>query len=308
MKSIWSMETEIPGREPLKGDKKVFAVVIGAGMAGILTAYYLQKQGFEVIVLEAGRIASGQTRNTTAKITGQHGLCYAKLMKRLGEERAGIYANANEGAIAEYENLIKKKKIDCHFERRNAYLYSTESGEQLKKEAEAAQKLGIKAEFVTETELPFAIKGAVCFRNQAQFHPLEFIKEISEELTVYEHTKVLSVKKNTVYTNRGKVWAEHIVFATHYPITNVPGMYFTRQHQERSYVLALSGNEPLKGMYRSIDKDGLSLRSSGDTLLLGGGSHRTGKSAKAQTAVANGMSDCRREETDVYQYLREIHV
>lgn len=289
MESIWSREVEIPKREPLNGDKEVFAVVIGAGMTGILAAYYLQQQGLEVIILEAGRIAGGQTKNTTAKITSQHGLCYAKLLKRLGDELAGIYVDANEGAIEEYERLIKKKEIKCHFERISSYIYSTESEEQLKQEAIAAQRLGIKAEFVSETELPFKIKGAVCFRNQAQFHPLEFIREIAENLTIYEHTKVLSVKKDVVYTDRGKVRAEHIVFATHYPIMNVPGLYFARQHQERSYVIALSTHKSLKGMYRSIDEGGLSVRSEEGILLLGGGVHRTGKS-----------------EAKAYQYLRAV--
>lgn len=302
MKSIWSKDTEIPKREALDGDRDVFGVVIGAGMAGVLAAYYLQEQGFDVIVLEADRIGSGQTKNTTAKITSQHGLCYAKMLKRLGEEKAGIYAAANEGAIAEYERLIKKKGIECHFERKASYLYSTENEEQLKEEADAAQKLGIRAEFVTETELPFKIKGAVCFENQAQFQPLEFIKEISKGLTVYEKTKVLSVKKDVVYTDRGKVRAKHIIFATHYPITNVPGLYFTRQHQERSYVIALSGKGPLNGMYRSIDQNGLSLRSAGNILLIGGGTHRTGKGV-VKKAEKTTEDTC--EEIGKYQYLRE---
>lgn len=126
-------------------------------------------------------------------------------------------------------------------------------------------------------ELPFAIKAAVCFPNQAQFHPLEFIAYLEKELVVYEHTKVLSVKKNIVYTQKGQIEADHIIFATHYPITNVPGFYFLRQHQERSYVLALADQEQLSGMYYGIDKGRLSLRSAGDFLLLGGGGHRTGK-------------------------------
>lgn len=305
MESVWSKETEIENRASLSGNKEAFAVVIGAGMAGILTAYYLKESGFDVIVLEAAQIASGQSGKTTAKITSQHGLCYAKMMKRLGTELAGIYASANEGAIAEYERLIKKKGIQCHFEKMSSYLYSTEHAEVLKEEADAAQRLGINAEFVTETELPFRVKGAVCFKNQARFQPLEFIKELAKELEIYEYTKVLSVKKNMVYTDRGNVRAEHIIFATHYPIMNVPGMYFTRQHQERSYVLALSKTKPLHGMYRSVDSNGLSLRSCGDILLLGGGTHRTGKKASVKKKSDGYIAGNTAEEEGVYQYLKE---
>jgi len=296
MESIWEKGIEIEHREVLAEDLYTEVAVIGAGMTGILTAHYLQEKGFRVVVLEAKRIGSGQTKNTTAKITSQHGLFYDRLINSLGKEKAGLYARANEEAIAEYEKLIKEREIACHFERLPAYLYTAGSGgcrvdiergcraeqeERLKREAQAAAGLGIKASFTKETTLPFAVQGAVRFEGQAQFHPLEFIRALSADLTVYEQTKVLKVKKNKIYTNRGVVCADSIIFATHYPILNVPGFYFLRQHQDRSYVVAVDGAEPLKGMYYSIDQDGLSFRSMGNTVLIGGGGERTGKAGKA---------------------------
>lgn len=277
MESIWSRDTEIPKREPLNGNLYTEAAIIGAGMTGILTAFFLQELGFHVVVLEADRIGSGQTKNTTAKITSQHGLLYDGLIQSIGESKAGLYARANEKAIAEYEKIIREREIACQFERLPSYLYSVSQGECLKKEAQAAAKLGIKASFTTQTSLPFAVQGAVRFENQAQFHPLKFLQEIAKKLTIYEQTRVLKVKKNLIFTDRGTVRADHIVFATHYPILNVPGMYFLRQHQERSYVTALRRVEPLDGMYYGIDKGGLSFRSAGDILLLGGCAERTGK-------------------------------
>ena len=125
MESIWSRDVKIEKRESFVGNQRVQAAVIGAGMAGILIAYYLQESGLDVVVLEADRIASGQTKNTTAKITSQHGLFYNKLMKNLGEEKAWIYADANERAIRKFAKIIEKEKIDCHFKRLPAVLYST---------------------------------------------------------------------------------------------------------------------------------------------------------------------------------------
>ena len=84
MESVWTEDTEIRRREPLPGDREVPAVVIGAGLAGILTAYYLQKEGIRTVVLEADRIGSGQTKNTTAKITSQHNLIYSRLIRTFG--------------------------------------------------------------------------------------------------------------------------------------------------------------------------------------------------------------------------------
>ena len=99
MESIWSATCEIEERNPLRENLNVETVVIGAGMAGILTAYELQKTGMDVAVLDAGRIAGGQTRNTTAKITSQHGLIYWKLAGVFGRQKAAQYAAANQDAI-----------------------------------------------------------------------------------------------------------------------------------------------------------------------------------------------------------------
>lgn len=300
MESVWKATENLEKRSPFWGEKEVHTVVIGAGMAGILTAYFLQKKGIEVIVVEAKSIASGQTQNTTAKITSQHGMKYQKLLRKSGRERAKAYAMANEEAIYLYEKLIKEEGIDCHFEKLPAYLYSEDekAKEALREEARVAAELGISASYLEGeeiTELPFSVSGAVCFANQAQFHPLEFIKHLAKTITVYEDTRVLSVKKHVVYTDKGDIQAKHIVFATHYPFINVPGFYFLREHQERSYVLALKGQQKLSGMYYSIDKDGLSLRSAGDVLLLGGGGHRTGKSHTCQCE----------QPTTGYAYLRQ---
>ncbi len=279
MESLWKKQTgeikvgSLSDREVTKYD----VIVVGAGMAGLLTAYYLQESGKKVLVLEADKVASGQTGRTTAKITSQHGLKYSSLIKKVGIERARIYARANEAAIKEYESLIKKEQIACQFEKTIAYLYSLENEEVLKEEAKAAAYLGIDAFFTTQTELPFLVKGAVGFRNQAQFSPLEFVKHIAQKLEIKEHTRVISVRGKRIYTANQSFIGEKIVIATHYPICNVPGFYFLRQHQERSYVIALSGCKKLQNMYYGIDEEGLSFRQSGEYLLLGGGTSRTGE-------------------------------
>ena len=285
MKSIWTEEIEIRRRRELPGDMEAQAVVIGAGMAGILTAYYLKQAGIRAVVLEADRIGSGQTKNTTAKITSQHNLIYAGLIRTFGRRMAEHYAAANEAAIGEYERLIREKGIDCDFVRCPAYLYSRSGAELLKRETEAASSLGIKASFETECELPFPVAGVTRFGDQARFHPLKFLAEMSEELEIYEQTRVLKVEGRRVETARGTVTAEHVVFAAHYPFINVPGYYFARMHQERSYVIGLEGAERPEGMYLGIDPGGLSFRTCGDYLLLGGGSHRTGVNPVYRTAA-----------------------
>ena len=82
MKSLWSDTVQIPDQKKLEADLRCQNVVIGAGMAGILIAYFLQEKGQEVIVLEANEIAGGQTKNTTAKITSQHGCIYYDMIRK----------------------------------------------------------------------------------------------------------------------------------------------------------------------------------------------------------------------------------
>lgn len=310
MKSIWESEQEwTQNRSNSDGKEEVFlkgmrtkTLVIGGGLTGILTAYFLAKKGQEVMIVEKDTIASGQTGRTTAKITAQHGLIYEKMIRQVGLEKARDYALANEEAIRLYENLIQQESIACDFEKQPAYLYTVreKDTDMLRKEVQAAGTLGVDARYMEGEELqelPFEVKGVVCFENQAQFHPVKFIRHLAEGLTIYENTRVTKVKGHTVTTNRGEITAENIVFATHYPIINMPGFYFLRQHQERSYVLALKTGQALQGMYYGVDQNSLSLRSTGDVLLLGGGGHRTGKK----------MRDiCCKNKSTGYGYLRKM--
>lgn len=277
MKSLWSESCKFRKREALNKDIKTDVLVIGAGIAGILTAYMLKQKGREVVVIDAAEIASGNTKNTTAKITSQHDLIYSKLITEFGEEKARQYEKANELAIKKYKEIIEDKRIECDFEEKPAYVYSLNEVDVLKEEVEAAKNLGIDAEFVQEANLPFKINGALKFNNQAQFNPLKFLKGISNELVIYENTRALEIKENLVVTSGGNITANNIVVATHYPIMNAPGYYFMKMHQERSYVLALENTSEIDGIYIDINKEGYSFRTYNNLLLFGGISHRTGE-------------------------------
>ena len=183
MESIWT-RTTLPVHPPLEGRHRCDAVVLGGGMAGILTAWFLRQHGLSVIVLEANRVGSGQTQNTTAKITAQHGLCYAKLIDRFGAQDALRYARAARQAVTDFRDIIAQEHITCHLENLPSYLYSRYDPTTLKKERDAACDLGFGAEFVKKTCLPFPVEGAVLFPDQAQFHPLEFLRSVSKPLVI----------------------------------------------------------------------------------------------------------------------------
>ena len=274
-KSVWSEEVELPKFDKLKGEVNTDVLIIGGGLCGILSAYFLQKSGVDYVLVEGGRIASGITKNTTAKITSQHGLIYSKLVNDFGRENARKYLEANENALREYERLCES--IECDFEKKSAYTYSLNDRQKIIDELEAVKSLGFKADFAEKTELPLEIAGAICFPNQAQINPLKFISEISKGLNIYENTFVREITPHTAITEEGKIKANKIIVTTHFPFINKHGSYFLKLYQHRSYVSAYENVPKLKGMYVDEDKKGMSFRTYGNLLLVGGGGHRTGK-------------------------------
>ena len=275
MKSLWENTAEKPDFKVLEGDKKTDVLIIGGGMAGVLCAFEMKNRGVDYILLEAEKIGMGITRNTTAKITSQHGLIYDKIITKFGVEKARKYLETGEWAVKKYKEL--STHIDCDFEEKTSFVYSLKDKSVIEKEIRALEKLGFNAVFKEQTPLPFKIAGAVGFEHQAQFNPLKFLYSISKGLNIYENTRVKELAGNTAYTDRGKIIAEKIIVATHFPFLNKHGSYFIKMYQHRSYVLGLKNAENLDGMYVDENLKGLSFRNYGDLLLLGGGSHRTGK-------------------------------
>lgn len=275
MDSIWTQTARLPEFEPLRADLKTDVLIVGGGIAGVLCAWSLTQAGVDCALVEADRICSGITKNTTAKITSQHGLLYDRLIRKFGAERARLYLEANQAALKRYRALCRT--IDCDYEEKDAFVYSVSSREMLDKELSALNRLGHAADFVAEPPLPFPVAGAVRFARQAQFHPLKFAAAIVRDLRVFEQTKVLELMPGKAVTSGGKISAKRMIIATHFPILNKHGGYFLKMYQHRSYVLALKNAPDIGGMYVDEDKKGLSFRNYGDLLLLGGGSLRTGK-------------------------------
>ncbi len=275
MQSLWKNTEKMPSFPKLDGDAKTDVLIVGGGMAGILTAFMLEKAGVDYLLIEQNEICGGITGNTTAKITSQHGLIYSKLLRTYGSEYARLYWQSNEEAIELYRSFCRD--IPCDFEEKSNYIYALGSGEKIILEMNALNSLGIPADYVKETELPFAVSGAVKFKNQAQFNPLKFAAGIAQGLNIRENTKVTEFGKGIVETESGTVSAKNIIIATHFPIINKHGAFFMKMHQSRSYVAAFENAQSVDGMYLDEADGGFSFRNYGNLLLIGGGSHRTGK-------------------------------
>lgn len=291
MQSLWEKEVVMNTFPKLQGDKKTDVLIVGGGMAGILCAHFLQRCGVEYCLVEAGRIAEGVTGHTTAKLTSQHGLLYHKIAARYGLEAAARYYSANQKALEYYRMLCGS--ISCDFEEKDNFVYSVKQRSVLEKETEILESIHADVRFKETVSLPFATCGAVSFPGQAQFHPLKFLAELTKHLNIFEQTKVVGFgdwadktgARKVLLSGGGTVLAKKIVIATHFPMLNKHGGYFLKLYQHRSYVSVLKGAPHLSGMYVDEDKRGFSFRSAGDCLLLGGGSHRTGKKGGSYTEV-----------------------
>lgn len=160
-KSFWTDNFEIDGFRKLEDDITAEVCIIGAGITGLQTAYYLAKKGMDVVVIEKDTIASKTTGHTTGKVSIQHGLFYNYLAENYGFDYAKKYALANNEALKNIKNIIEDENIDCDFETRDSIIFSEnpQKFSKIQEEAKLCKNIGIESEFINKIELPIVIQG-----------------------------------------------------------------------------------------------------------------------------------------------------
>lgn len=292
--SFWIASTLESNYPTLTDYCTVDVAIVGAGLMGITAAALLKQAGKTVAVVEADDVARGTSGHTTAKVTSLHHLIYAYLIEHIGEEKARLYGLSNQAAIERLAILIQEVNIDCDFERKDAYTFASSESDlnAVKAEVNAALRLGMPASFVTETQLPFDIFGAVKFTHQAQFHPRKFILALAATLAgdgsyVFEQTRVQTVDGENpcrVITDTGAtITAQDVIIATNLPILD-QGLFFAKTYPKRSYLIGARidpAHDP-QGMFIGTGHDYHSIRTTpiddgGTLLLIGGGGHKVGE-------------------------------
>ena len=290
--SYWIASTTDLDIPAVAAPADVDVAVLGAGIAGITTAYLLKRAGLTVALIEAGRLAAGVSGHTTAKVTSQHGLHYEHLRHTFGLDTARAYAAGQQQALDWIAAETAALDAPAEFSRRVSFVYSENpsSVHELIKEADTAGAVGLPAGFVEHAPLPFDTGGAVRFDDQAQFHPRRWLLALADTIPgdgsyVLVRTRAAGVAEGDpciVRTSAGDVRAKHVVVATHYPILD-RGLFFTRLEARRDLVVAglIDPDDAPAGMFISADDDRHSIRTTpaGDRLLLivGGEPHGVGE-------------------------------
>lgn len=280
--SIWLKEHKSKYSE-LEDDIECDVAVVGGGISGISCAYNLTKAGKSTVVLEATVLGRGTTGHSTAHLTSQHNIIYSEIVKGFGWNAARLYAKSNEDVIRQVENISKEEHIDCDYEIQNSYLFSIQKDklQKLKDEISVVEKLDIDMYSTNSDKFILPYLYAMCFKNQAVFHPVKYINGIAEAIVkgggrIYENSRVLHIDGNKLSTSKGSVTARDIIITTHNPVINFPGWYFAKMYLMRAYVLVLSNAPHLNNMWSSADKHGKSFRMNGEYLLVSGADHKCG--------------------------------
>jgi glycine/D-amino acid oxidase-like deaminating enzyme len=273
--------------------RDVDVAVVGGGITGLLTATLLASAGARVLVLDRGPIGGRATANTTAKISALQGTVYRTITAYRGEEVAAAYAAAQLDALAGYRALAHDLGVPDVLTEASAFTYATEASaaERAHDEHEVARACGVPTRWVTQTELPFEVSGAVRLDGQLHFDPGVFCAALARRLGpdgVAGARPAVAVDERrdgcTVTLGDGvTIAAAHVVVATQGPVFD-PGLLANRCRPVQSYAIAARVRAPVPaGLYLSCDSTVRSLRpatvAGEEAIVVGGEGHDMGDAA-----------------------------
>jgi glycine/D-amino acid oxidase-like deaminating enzyme/nitrite reductase/ring-hydroxylating ferredoxin subunit len=260
--SYWNATAPASAFPALSGTLEVDVAVIGGGMVGTTVVRLLKDRGLTVALVEARRIGEEVTGKSTAKITSQHNIHYTILERKFGEDGARLYAEANQTGLATIRTLAERHGISCNLETRPAFTYTRDEAEvgTIEQEVALARRLGLPASLTEETGLPFPVRRAMRWDDQAQFHPVRYLKGLAETIPgdgchVFEGSRVTDWDAHRIATDAGEVRARSVVMATHLPLGQT-GLFYTENYPHMHPVImgrAEAGRVP-QGMYISVEQ------------------------------------------------------
>lgn len=289
--SVYEANTETTNYPVLKEDIHTDIAIIGGGIVGITLAYLLRESKQQVVLFEADHIASGMSLRTTAKLTPCHQLIYDRLVHTKSPGKAKQYADINQKAVEFVKETVNKEKIDCDLKQSSSYVYTNEEKNirKINDELESCKRLGLPVDYKESLPINVSVKAALEWKDSYLFHPRKYLLRLAELFveaggTIYEETPIQTIESDEKVgleaRNGCYIQAKKIIIASHFPMFDGMGLYFSRLNMRRNYVIGVEV-EPEKipeGNYISADLPRFSIRPvrEQNIVLIAGGEHRTG--------------------------------
>ena len=292
--SVWAATAQVPTYAPLTADTSADVCIVGAGIAGLTTAYLLTQVGKSVVVLDDGPIGHGMTGVTTAHLVNALDDRFFELERLHGERGSRLAAESHTAAIDTIENIVRRERIACDFTRLDGYLFCAPEHDEtyINRELDAAHRAGLHGVAKAgRAPVPFDTGPCLRFPNQAQFHPLKYLSSVGAAIergggrifTGTHATKISGGHNATVATERAAVRCAHIVVATNTPINDLVAIH-TKQAPYMTYVIGVRvpKNAVTTALYWDTGDPYHYVRlqpidASSDLLIVGGEDHKSGQ-------------------------------
>lgn len=292
--TTWRATIEsVPALPRLDTDLSTDVCVIGSGIAGITTAYFLAKEGKRVVVIEKETLLETTTAYTSACITSIIDTDLTDLKATIGKKGVAQVIRSGEEAISIIEAIVAQENISCEFKRVPHYsvAFSHHGINRFIKDEAILRDLGFKTKVHLDSNLPFRNEGYVEMSNQAKFHPIKYLlglRSVCEHMGVqfFEHTKAKKLSRGMPGTksivhlyNKRKIMAGNVVIAT-YNVFQQPWWYLFKKGMYYSYLMEfLIPAHTLPEMIFEDDQNPyfygrVDRTDDGDRVLIGGADHR----------------------------------
>jgi len=296
-RSLWTDGVELPPTGALSSSISADVCIVGAGIAGLTTAYLLSREGAKVVLIDDGTLCGGETGRTTAHLANEIDDSYQEIESLHGREGARLDADSHTAAIDLIERIVREERIDCDFIRLDGYLFNPVDGDAafIDKELEAARRAGLSPERLPHAPLPFPTGACLRFPEQGKFHILKYLSGVVAAIQgngsqLFTATKAIDFSDDKssarVRTENGSmIEARAVVIATNSPVNNlfVP---HTKQMAYRTYAIGvrIPTGTVHEGLYwdtfdpyHYVRTQRLSTGSESEILIIGGEDHKTGQ-------------------------------
>jgi glycine/D-amino acid oxidase-like deaminating enzyme len=228
MTSVWSQQ--LPDRrpaDPLDGDTTADVVVVGAGLTGLWTAYYLldADAALDVLVVEAGVAGDGASTRGLGACTADLSISAERLALAFGRQEAAEVREAMRDAVVEVGGALALEQVECGFSFGGAVRVARNAAqaERLGELVATASGWGDEWTYLDAADVeehvlvPDVVAGAWT-PDCAVLDPARLVRGLlhvlaSRGVRFAERTTALRISPHAVVTDRGTVRAPHVLSA-----------------------------------------------------------------------------------------------